>query len=183
MSEQTVVDYLSSAESLRRRELVWGVVREPAAPLWPHQLIVTRATVLLYEHVARTGLGTVTASPVDVVLDKDRGLIVQPDIVYLSNDRLHLVHGQVWGAPDLVVEVESLGTRRRDRVWKRRWYRAYGVREYWLINPLAHTVTVLGFDPSERTRRRTFRGRARVRSAVLSGFGVAASMFFPDPGD
>ena len=101
MSERAnVADYLGGAESLRRRELVWGTVREPPAPFWPHQEVVTRATVLLYEHVERHRLGAVSASPLDVVLDEDRGLVVQPDVVFLSNQRLRLIDDQVWGPPD-----------------------------------------------------------------------------------
>ena len=176
-ARQAVVSYISGPESLRRRELVWGVVREPPAPFWPHQEIVTRATVLLYEHVACHRLGKVNAAPLDVVLDEARGLVVQPDVVFLSNERRHLVRNQVWGAPDLVIEVESLGTRRRDRIDKRGWYRRYGVREYWLIDAVARTVTVFRFGDGRATRR-TFRGRTRVQSAVLSGFDRAASAFF-----
>lgn len=179
-ARQKVVAYLRGAESVRRQEMVWGtMVQEPAAPFWPHQEIVTRATVLLYAHVEAHGLGKVCSSPVDVVLDKDRGLILQPDVVYLSNERLSLVRKQVWGAPDLVLEVESLGTRRRDRVSKRRWYRDYGVREYWLIDPIARTLTVFDFDRPDRTARRTFRGRALVRSTVLPALGITVSRFFP----
>jgi Uma2 family endonuclease len=155
------------------------MVREPAAPLWPHQEVVTRTTVLLFEHVETRGLGTVNASPVDVVLDKDRGLVLQPDIVYVSNDRMRLVHDQVWGPPDLVVEVESRGTRQRDRIWKRRWYGDYGVREYWLIDAEARTVTVFAFGESGAAARRTFTGETSVRSTVLPEFGAPAARFFP----
>jgi Uma2 family endonuclease len=176
---QPVADYLSGAESLRKRELVWGMVREPAAPFWPHQDVVTRVTVLLYEHVERHALGAVCAAPVDVVLDRDRGLVVQPDVVFLSTERLRLIDDQVWGAPDLVVEVESRGTRQRDRVWKYRWYRRYGVREYWLIDVDRRAVTVCGFDKPGRSTRRTYQAQAAVRSVVLPAFDHAASAFFP----
>lgn len=180
MSErQPVADYLRGAESLRKRELVWGMVREPAAPFWPHQDVVTRTTVLLYEHVDHHALGAVCASPIDVVLDSDRGLVVQPDVVFLSTDRLHLIDDQIWGAPDLVVEVESPGTRQRDRVWKHRWYRRYGVREYWLIDVDRCTVSVFGFGRPGRSTRRVFRGPAAVRSVVLPAFDEPASAFFP----
>ena len=175
---QTVDDYLSGAEDVRRRELVWGRVREPAAPRWGHQEIVTRTTVLLYQHVHEQQLGRVCASPVDVVLDARKGLVVQPDVVFVSNERVHIVDGQVWGAPDLVVEVESFGTRRRDRVWKRRWYGQYGVREYWLVDPVERTVTVLTFPTVGRMRRRRCRGDAPVESAVLPGLRVSASDVF-----
>ena len=62
-ARQDVTSYINGAESLRRRELIWGVVREPPAPFWPHQETVTRATVLLYEHVTSRGLGKVNAAP------------------------------------------------------------------------------------------------------------------------
>jgi Uma2 family endonuclease len=179
-TRKDVTSYLSDAESLRRRELVWGVVREPPAPLWSHQEIVTRATVLLYEHVTSRRLGKVNAAPLDVVLDEKRGLVVQPDVVFLSNERLHVVRNQVWGAPDLVIEVESVGTRRRDRVDKRAWYRRYGVREYWLIDTVAETVTVFRFGDGRATRR-TFGRRARLRSAVLPEFDRPVSAFFSQP--
>ncbi|MDH4064615.1 MAG: Uma2 family endonuclease, partial [Acidobacteriota bacterium] len=115
---------------------------------------------------------------VDVVLDARKGLVVQPDVVFVSNERVHIVDGQVWGAPDLVVEAESFGTRRRDRVWKRRWYGQYGVREYWLVDPVERTVTVLTFPTVGRMRRRRCRGDAPVESAVLPGLRVSASDVF-----
>jgi len=181
MSErQTVGTYLAGRETLRRRELVWGWAREPAAPRWGHQEIVTRITVLLYQHVHQRRLGRVCASPIDVVLDEARALVVQPDVVFVSNDRAGIIRGQVWGAPDLVVEVESPGTWRRDRVWKRRWYRQYGVREYWLIDPVGRSVTVLTFPVRGRVRRRSFRGRASIESAVLPGLRAAAAKVFDD---
>ena len=109
-ARQDVTSYISGAESLRRRELVWGVVREPPAPFWPHQEIVTRTTVLLYEHVDNRRLGKVSAALLDVVLDEAQGLVVQPDVVFLSNERLHLVRNQVWGAPDIVVVSITVGS-------------------------------------------------------------------------
>jgi Uma2 family endonuclease len=155
------------------------MVREPAAPFWPHQEVVTRVTALLYDHVERHALGAVCASPIDVVLDRERGLVLQPDVVFLSTERLHLVRDQIWGAPDLVVEVESPGTRQRDRVWKHRWYQQYGVREYWLIDVDQRAITVSTFGRPGRLKRRTVRGTATVRSAVLPALAAPASAFFP----
>jgi Uma2 family endonuclease len=181
MSERQTVDtYLEGPEDLRRRELVWGWVREPAAPRWGHQEIVTRITVRLYQHVHDRRIGRVVASPVDVVLDKPRALVVQPDVVFVSNERAGIVCGQVWGAPDLVVEVESSGTRRRDRVSKRQWYRHYGVREYWLVDPLSQTVAVLAIQESGRVRRRRFHSKTPLSSGVLPGLAISAADVFDD---
>jgi Uma2 family endonuclease len=175
--QQTVNEYLAGPESLTRQGLIWGsVVREPA-PTYTHQAIVTRIVVVLDDHVREHRTGLVCVSPLDVVLDEKRALIVQPDVVFISNERAAILRNQVWGAPDLVVEVESLSTRSHDRTAKRRWYRRYGVREYWLIDPIEAAVTVMGLAGPRSTRRR-FHGEHRLRSAVLPDLQTPASAFF-----
>lgn len=179
MSErQSVHGYLSGSEENRPTELVWGRVCEPPAPRYGHQSVVTRTVVLLDQHVRGQACGRVCVSPVDVVLDARKALVVQPDVVFVSNARAEIVRDQIWGAPDLVVEVLSSATRRRDRTSKWRWYREYGVREYWLIDPVAKTVTIAIFQPDQRARRRVFRGASALKSTVLAAFGDSASAFF-----
>lgn len=174
---QTVNEYLAGEESLTRQGLIWGAVLREPAPGYVHQAIVTRAVVLLSDHAREHKAGLVCVSPLDVVLDETRALVVQPDVVFISNERAAILRNQVWGAPDLVVEVESPSTRHRDRTAKRGWYRRYGVREYWLIDPIAETVTVVGLE-SARSTRRQFHGQRLLRSAVLPGLRIPAAAFF-----
>ncbi len=54
-------------------------------------------------------------SPVDVVLNQQPPLVVQPDVVLVAKDRLSIVSDRVWGPQDLVVDVLSTGTAARDR--------------------------------------------------------------------
>lgn len=179
MSErQSVHDYLTGREEMRPMELVWGRVCEPPAPRYGHQSVVTRTVVLLDQYVRAEACGSVCVAPLDVILDARQALIVQPDIVFVSNERAEIVRDQVWGAPDLVVEVLSSATRRRDRTVKWRWYRQYGIREYWLIDPVAKTVTIAAFGLNPRARRRVFRGARTVESTVLGGFRAPAAAFF-----
>ena len=179
MSDRLTVDgYLAGPEQLRRTELVWGIVREPPAPKYGHQSVVTRTVVLLDQHVREHASGRVCVAPVDVVLDARKGLVVQPDVVFVSNARLEVIRDQVWGAPDLVVEVLSDATRRRDRTLKWRWYRRYGVREYWVIDPVEKSVEVAVFEPDRRARRRVFQDSRAVQSTVLAAFDAVASEFF-----
>jgi Uma2 family endonuclease len=172
-----VSEYFRKPESLRRMELVYGVVREPPAPAYGHQSVVTRLTALLDDHVRRVHLGDVCVSPVDVVLDPTAALVVQPDIVFVSQLRRSIIRDRVWGAPDLVVEVLSSRTATRDRTIKLQWYRRYGVREYWLVDPGRHTVDV---GPLERGagRRRLYRDGTRMRSVVLPDWSHSADAIF-----
>lgn len=179
MSERLdVSEYFSGPEDLRRRELVWGILREPPAPLLGHQFVVTAATVLLRLHVRQHQLGTVCVSPVDVVLDEQKALIVQPDVLFVSNERAGILRDRIWGAPDLVIEVASRGTARYDRTTKLGWYRTYGVRECWLIDANTRVVTVVNLGTLDDGPPRSFTGDEPVASAVLPKFCAAAREFF-----
>lgn len=173
----TSEEYLySTEETNRKRELAFGKVCEPPAPFFSHQELVLRVARLLCSHAEPRHLGKVAIAPVDVVLDRENALIVQPDVLFVSQERLSIIRNQVWGAPDLVVEVLSSGTERRDRHEKLGWYREYGVRECWLVDLFNEQVVVVDFvEPAERAAR----GIEPIRSAVLpaleaTAFGVFA---------
>ncbi len=175
--KMTTDEYLAGPEAMIRRELVWGVVREPPSPFRKHQGVVTQATVLLFEHVLDRKLGRVYVSPLDVVFDRKNALVLQPDVMFVSHERRGILTDCVEGPPDLVVEVISEGSRHYDRVAKLQWYRQYGVREYWVIDPEAQEIEVIHLE-SEPLQRQTHRGNDAVRSAVLPDFEETAADFF-----
>ena len=88
-------------------------------------------------------------APIGVKLDDSNG--VQPDIVYVSNERREIIKERgIEGAPDLVVEVLSPSTEARDRGVKLRRYAAAGVTQYWLLAPRtrsleAYALTDVGY--------------------------------------
>ena len=149
--------------------------REPPMPSYEHQRIVTRLIVRLYTHVEQRGIGQIL-SPMDVVLDDKAALVVQPDIIFVHRDRLAIIKERVWGAPDLVVEIASPSTARRDRTIKVGWYRQYGVSECWLIDVRSRSVEV--FELQSTTPARMFSGEQVVRSAVLPDWAVPAEQIF-----
>jgi Uma2 family endonuclease len=169
------VEYLQSPESNRPRELRYGVVREPPAPFFSHQAVVLRIARILADHVESERLGRVGIAPIDVVLDADRALIVQPDVLFVSSPRLSIVRNQVWGAPDLVVEVLSSGSESYDRTEKLDWYHTYGVRECWLVDPVLELVTVVDFSTGTE---RGFTRRDGLRSSVLPTLELPVSSVF-----
>jgi len=172
----TVSRYLGGAETTRPRELVWGIVREPPAPVYGHQAVVFRLGRLLDDEVRRLEAGVVVLSPLDVVLDPERALIVQPDVVFIATARRGIIRDQIWGAPDLVAEVLSRRTSRRDRTIKLGWYRRYGVRECWLLDPRDRTAEIVSLETGGGVR--LFEGDAPLASAVLPDLRVRASAIF-----
>jgi Uma2 family endonuclease len=175
----TTDEYLYSTEETNRiRELAAGRVREPPAPFWSHQELVLKVARLIGDHVEPRNLGRVAVAPVDVVLDRAKNLVLQPDVVFISTARLSIIRDQVWGAPDLVVEVLSHSSRRYDRGPKLDWYEQYGIRECWLVDLYGDQVIVVDFTSGTRQQRVAHGARA-IRSSVLpdlqtSAFGVLA---------
>ena len=170
------VDYLGTAETTRHRELVYGWLREPPAPFFSHQQLVLQVARLLQDHVEPRRLGRVAIAPLDVILDEAAALIVQPDVLFVATERLAIIRNQVWGAPDLVVEVLSVSTEAYDRWQKLALYRQYGVRECWLVDLHQEAVTIVDFTGS-LPETRVFKGTDAIRSSVLpelaaTGFSV-----------
>lgn len=173
----TVTDYLRGEETTRPRELIYGFVREPPAPTYGHQAVVSHLCALVDRHVRRFRLGRVVVAPVDVVLDRKQALVLQPDLVFVSTERAGIVNDRVFGAPDLVVEVMSMGTAARDRTQKLEWYRHYGVRECWLVDPFDGSVEVRALAGPPAAARR-FTDRERVRSTVLPRLRITVARIF-----
>lgn len=93
----------------------------------------------------RPGYGLVFHAPVGVEFpDTEEG--VQPDILFVSTERLEIVHDDwIRGAPDLIVEILSPATAERDRDLKRKLYQRQGVAEYWIVDPVVESVEVWRF--------------------------------------
>jgi Uma2 family endonuclease len=104
------------------------------SPNTKHQSISANLTAMLWIYLKQHRVGQVFAAPLDVVFS---GLdVVEPDILYISHERAGVLTDQhVRGAPDLVVEILSPGTRKTDEITKRKLYERSGVREYWVIDP------------------------------------------------
>ncbi|HST59399.1 MAG TPA: Uma2 family endonuclease [Longimicrobium sp.] len=125
-----------------RYEVIAGELYVTPAPGSLHQQVVVRLVLALGNFAEEHGVGTVFTSPYDVIFGD--GDYVEPDVVFVRRDRDDIVadHGMV-GSPDLIIEVLSDSTARRDRGIKRERYAAYGVPEYWIVDTEAKQIEVL----------------------------------------
>lgn len=166
----TTAEYFKTPETVRPQELVYGVVRAADSPLPIHQRAVLALTRALDVHVREGGLGEVWVSPLDVVLDFERALVVQPDLFFVSTERSGIVSDRVRGAPDLVVEVLSPNPRIGYLDERIGWFARYGVRECWLLHQFERRLDVLSFADGAIRRRLTFEADEPIRSTVLPRF-------------
>lgn len=137
----TYEDFERFPEDGLRHELLDGVHVVTPAPFSLHQRVSYNLSRAIGGHVDAHSLGRVYYAPLDVVLSEHD--IVEPDLLFISTDRLSIVREKnVQGAPDLVIEILSKGTRRRDLGEKRELYERSGVREYWAIDPERGTAAL-----------------------------------------
>lgn len=130
----TLEDYLRLPDD-QRVELIDGVFYDMAAPTTIHQSIAGFLHKKFLDFVmANKGPCFPFISPVDVQLDCDDKTVVQPNVLVVC-DRTKYKNGRVFGAPDLVIEVLSPSTRRKDMQLKMYKYAGAGVREYWMVDP------------------------------------------------
>jgi Uma2 family endonuclease len=166
----TTAEYLRTPESLVPTELIYGKLRVAESPLPRHQAVVLDMSLALVAHVEERRLGQIWISPLDVILDAERALIVQPDLFFISNERSYILQDRVRGAPDLVVEVLSPNPRIGKLGERIRWFQEYGVNECWLVHQLERRIEVLNFSGSNVVERASFDERTPIRSRVLPDF-------------
>jgi Uma2 family endonuclease len=166
----TTAEYLRTPESLMPTELIYGTLRVAESPLPRHQAVVLDLAMALTPHVQERRLGQIWISPLDVILDAERALIIQPDLFFISNERSYILLDRVRGAPDLIVEVLSPHPRIGKLGERIGWFQEYGVKECWLIHQLEYRVEVLNFVGTNVIERASFDNRTPIRSRVLPEF-------------
>lgn len=123
-----------------RCELIFGRFHVSPSPSVLHQVVLGLFFEALNRIADITG-GLALPAPLDVILADHS--VVQPDLIYISADRRSIVRERIEGTPDLLVEILSKGTARRDRGEKLALYLASGVREYWIVDPIERQIEFL----------------------------------------
>lgn len=162
-------DYLSLPDE-QRCELLNGRLYRMAPPKPLHQIV---AFVLWHRldafAVAHGGLAL--GAPVAITLADHS--VVQPDVIYLARRvRGEEIESAIDGLPDLVVEVLSPGSVRRDRGEKLRLYAAAGVPEYWIVDPVARQIDFLVLPAGARRFRAALPEQDVYRSERLVGISL-----------
>ena len=174
----TYEDLVQIPEDGKRYEVIGGELVVTAAPVKKHQKLAYRLTRVLGDHVDEGALGELYFAPVDVRIDLNG--IVQPDILFIRRERLH-IYGEgsiVEGSPDLIVEILSPSTRVVDLVRKANLYARGGVPEYWVADPDAPALTIYALREGRYEPVPAEPGTAR--SLVLPDLVVDLGALFAD---
>ena len=169
-------DYLQLPED-KRYEILDGELYVVPAPNTRHQRISKRFETGLMRQFEEKGLGEVFHAPYDVVFSDEN--VAQPDILLVRKERLGLVaEANLPAAPDLVVEILSPGTRKKDLAIKRKIYARFGIQEYWIVDPDAAAVEVLTLTASGYATAGIYREPDRLASLLLPELDLPLSGVF-----
>ncbi len=160
----------------RRYELYNGelIPINPPSPGASHQREARKLLVFLNEFVEGRKLGEVFAAPFDVILDSKN--TAQPDLIFIAKASAGIVQERgVFGAPDLVVEILSPGSIRRDRYEKQALYARFGVKEYWILDRANQSLEVLSLADDRYVVHAAAGETGHVTSKVLRGLKVKLS--------
>jgi Uma2 family endonuclease len=174
-------EWRENASETAFSEWVDGEVVTFMPPAIRHQVLVSALVTLFSWYAANRGLGQVLPGPVELRLARSAR---EPDLVFVATANLHrLGELKIEGYADLVVEVISPDSTRRDRIEKLAEYAAAGIPEYWIFDPrpgrqdlLAHALGPTGvyvpIAPDDH---------GRIRSSVMPGFWFDPAWLRRDP--
>ena len=179
-AKMTLDEYLALDELDGVWELIDGVLTKMAEPNHDHQELVSVLYWLLRAYlIAVRPMPGVVLPNISLALSQDR--VAVPDLVYVRAERQHLWQGRIiTGAPDLVVEVMSQD-RAKDLIRNRQWYAQAGIPEYWIMDPVHDTLTILELSGGQYLERAVLTAWDTLTTPAIPGLSIPLTEIFDDP--
>ena len=172
----TEAQYLRLTDHVRRLlEFTDGRLEVLPTPTDRHQVIVRFLFLALFPFVRDRG-GTVLFAPLRLRIRE--GKFREPDLLLVRDADDPRRRNDYWRGADLVAEVVSPDDPERDTDVKRLDYAQARIPEYWIVNPMDETVTVLVLEGDAYTEHGVFRRGRQAESVCLEGFSVSVADVF-----
>ena len=174
----TNADYIAMTppeNSGPRYQLINGELVEMAGASDPHQVFLMWLCSGLLLQVEALGIGDIRIPPYDVHVDQFN--TYQPDLLFVSNARRHIIENSgITGAPDMVAEILSESTRRHDLNRKLPVYINAGVREVWVVDLDARTLSI--FSGDVQTPSTVFNAEETLTTDAMPGVEIELGPIF-----
>jgi Uma2 family endonuclease len=155
-------------------EYIDGFVYMSPSPSTKHQRVSSRLQVKFAVFLDGKPCEVFDA-PYDVELKNDQTEgtnIVIPDISIIC-DKSGFTDARYVGVPNLIVEILSPSNQSHDLITKLNLYMNYGVKEYWIINPMLNSITVYSLNDEEMYEQHDMKTNiGKITSKFLEGFSV-----------
>lgn len=158
----TYEDFCALPEDGNVHEIIDGVHYMNPAPVPGHQRVLVFLSHIFADYLEKHPIGEVFVAPLDILLSEHD--IVEPDLIYISNTKRGIIGDKnIQGMPELLVEILSPSTRRKDFTLKKDLYERRGVLEYWIVDPDADQVQLY-----ERSKGRLLLQQVAGRDDVIT---------------
>lgn len=183
----TIDEYNKLRENSESRlEYIDGIVYMTPSPSTKHQRISSRLHAKLFNFLEGKEC-EVFPAPFDIELrtaDDDKAnqtektKVVIPDLSVIC-DKMKLGENKYVGSPELIIEIISPSNQAHDLVKKLNLYMQYGVKEYWIVNPLLNTVQIYVLNEEGQYHQvEVLKETGIACSEVLKGFSVNIEELF-----
>ncbi len=175
----TIYDLEATPDDGNIYELFGGQLFVSKAPALKHQEIIGRLAIILGNYLDQNPIGKIWIAS-GVIFDELNSAV--PDLVFVAKDRIpQLASGlQIVGAPDLAIEIMSMGLEnvRRDDIIKRQIYAKFGVREYWIIDPVVELVEISRLQNNALSSVGKFRQENEFKSPLFPNLSIRVKDVF-----
>ena len=160
----------------KRYEIVDGELLVSPSPNRRHQRAVLNFASWL-RSAEEAGYGEVYVAPFDVFFDEHN--VTEPDVLFVSKERLQIITDDfVHGAPDIIVEVLSPGTRHRDEGVKLNLYGRMGARYYWMPDPAERVIYRYELTPQGFREQPPLKEGDTLECPLFAGISIPVEKLF-----
>ena len=159
-------------------ELVDGILMKKQAPSPPHQHAVVSISHAFKSLTLEKNNGFSYVSPIDVYFDNYNN--TQPDVIFILKERDFIIDPQqgIVGAPDLIVEVLSPNNAKSDKVTKKALYLKFGVKEYWIVDPIYKSVLIYVLNNDQYDLKQELIEDGKIESLILPDLNLDIQVIF-----
>ncbi|MBF0319049.1 MAG: Uma2 family endonuclease [Nitrospirae bacterium] len=158
-------------------EIINGEEVMGPSPFGRHQGIAAKIVHRIFSYLEKNASGNLYFSPLDVILEEGENRL-QPDILFIKNENMGIFQDWVRGVPDMVCEIVSHGTYKKDTATKKEIYERYRVPEYWIVIPEFKAIEILAIENDKYKTHSFAEIEGVVASKVIEGFTVNVKDIF-----
>lgn len=173
----TLADYEALPDD-QDYEIIDGVLYVAPSPFYGHQTILFQLARWIADHADASGLGQVVLDA-DLIVD-DRGTYLSPDIMFFTPEQYAQTKpdGKNSVIPELIVEILSESTLRRDQIVKRDAYAKLGVPHYWIVGRSERCIYELILGANGQYAERQVVEPEQLRPALFPGLAIDLTRLF-----
>ena len=173
----TADDYLLLEEGAPFQLINYDLIMSPSPLALHQQILFSLSEIIVLYHIKNERKGQWMYAPMDVKFDD--GNIVQPDILYIAEERkAGLVKERIEGAPDMVIEILSPSNAYYDLRQKKDIYEKFGVKEYIIIDPIQENADLYALKDNVYYLHQKAQKNEQLYSLILSGLNLGLDKLF-----